>query len=79
MYTVTHIYYRKQIHFLSVYQSCDKLTWVWVYSCAVKEQCGGSIAEWTIYDIAVTSNPSNVSNTGKNLTRLIVKIVLQVR
>ena len=52
------------------------LTWIRVYSCAVKEHCGSSIAERSIDHVTVASNPTNVSVTGVDVTRLVVKVIL---
>lgn len=41
-----------------------------------KEDARTTIAEGTVDDIGVASNPANVRHTGKQVTRLVVKHVL---
>ena len=54
-------------------------TWIWIGWVALEEYCCSSIAEQTIDNIRVTCNPTNVSDTGKDvLVRVVVKHILQV-
>lgn len=53
------------------------LTWVRVHWSAFKQDRGGSIAEWSIHNIAMSRDPANVSHTAKNIALLVVKYILQ--
>ena len=48
-----------------------------VCGCASKEYRSGSITEWAIHHIRVTSDPAKVGYTSKDVTNLVVKEVLQ--
>ena len=52
-------------------------TWVGVCGMALKEYRSGSITERSIDNVRVSSDPPNVSHTGKDIPRLVVKHVLQ--
>ena len=51
-------------------------TRVWVVWNALKQYGGSSIAERSIDNVGVASDPPNVSHTGKDVTRSVVKHVL---
>ena len=44
----------------------------------LKQLRGSSITEWTIHNIGVTSDPTNVCHTRKYIPRMIVKHILRV-
>ena len=46
---------------------------------ALKQYGGSSIAERSVDNVGVASNPANVSHTGKDVTGSVVKHVLQGR
>ena len=54
-------------------------TWVWVVWNALKQYGGSSIAERSVDNVRVASDPANVSHTGKDVTGSVVKHVLQGR
>ena len=51
--------------------TCIRIGW-----SALKQYSSGSIAERAVDHITVPSDPTNVSNTSIDLTRLVVKVVL---
>ena len=59
--------------------ACTMRTWVRVCRVALKQYGGGSIAERSIDDVGVAGDPPNISHTGKDVTRSVVKHVLQGR
>ena len=46
---------------------------------ALKQYGGGSIAERSVDNVGVSGDPPNVSHTGKDVTRSVVKHILQGR
>ena len=46
---------------------------------ALKQYRGGSIAERSVDNVGVAGDPPNVSHTGKDVTRSVVKHILQGR
>ena len=56
---------------------CIKLTRVWVGGVSLKQDSGGSIAEWAIHHVGVASDPANVSHTRIHVSRSVVKHILQ--
>lgn len=51
-------------------------TWVWVHRCALKQDSGGTIAQWAVHHVAVSRDPANVRHAAKHVSVLVVKHVL---
>lgn len=54
-------------------------TWVWVHRCALKQDGGGTIAQWAVNHIAVSCYPADVCHAAKHVTILVVEDILKKR
>ena len=48
-------------------------TMIWVYGGTFKEHSGGTITQWSVYNIGVASYPTDISYTGIDITGSVVK------